>query len=143
MMLHVVNSTNIQTIEVNFLERGHTQMEADSMHSAIEGSKKSKSKLFSMNDWGKVILKARRKDKNERLHPYQHHALEYHNIYDFKELGLIRNKNVDVQGEKVNWMKVKALRFSKYPTSIIFYKNDPAATEWKQRYSWNTQCQKN
>ena len=45
---------------------------------------------------------------------------------------MIRNKNVDVQGEKVNWMKVKALRFSKYQTSIIFYKNDPAATEWKQ-----------
>ena len=40
------------------------------MHSAIEGSKKSKAKLFSINDWEKVILKARRKDKNERLHPY-------------------------------------------------------------------------
>ena len=85
-----------------------------------------------MNDWEKVMLKARRKDKNERFNPYQYHALEYHYIYHFKELGLIRNKNVDVQREKVNWMKVKALRFSKYQTFIIFYKNDPAATEWKQ-----------
>ena len=89
MMLHVVNSTNIETIEVNFLEPGHTQMEDDSKHSAIEGSKKSKSKLFSMNGWEKVVLKARRKYKNERLHPYQHHALEYHNIYDFEGLGLM------------------------------------------------------
>ena len=46
MLLYVVKTTSLETIEVNFLEPGHTQMEADSMHSAIEKSKKVHEIIF-------------------------------------------------------------------------------------------------
>ena len=80
-------NTNLETIEVNFLEPGHAQMEADSMHSAIE----TWTKLFCMNDWEKVIPGARRTDK--RIQPCVYHGWEYHQIYEFKEIELIKNKN--------------------------------------------------
>ena len=83
LMLYVVKCTNLETIEVNFLVPGHTQIEADSMHSAIENSKKPKSKLFTMLQ-EKVILDARRTGKKKRIHPYTYHGLEYRDIYDFK-----------------------------------------------------------
>lgn len=40
LFLHLTQTTNIEIIEQKFLESGHSQMEVDSMHSAIENSKK-------------------------------------------------------------------------------------------------------
>jgi hypothetical protein len=46
-LLHTLqNSGNLETIEHNFLESGHTQMECDSMHSMIEQAKKRTSIIF-------------------------------------------------------------------------------------------------
>ena len=46
-LLYVIKeSAFIQTIEQKFLESGHTQMECESMHSAIEQAKKKSNIYF-------------------------------------------------------------------------------------------------
>jgi hypothetical protein len=48
-------------IDHQFLESGHTQMECDSMHAAIEFAKK-KNEIFVPQQWATVIRMDRRKD---------------------------------------------------------------------------------
>lgn len=61
MLLAVVQDSSITFVEQNYLERGHTQMAVDSMHSAIESAAKNVS-IYSLNDWSNVLKAARRKD---------------------------------------------------------------------------------
>ena len=124
MLLFVVTTTQLQKITVNFYEPGHTHMECDSMHSAIETSKQTK-KLFSMKDWEDVIINARTRDKNLKRHPYQYHRLTFESFYNLKGVNVIKNRAVNTNGEKVNWMKIKSLEFCKDENHLNFYKNDP------------------
>jgi len=50
---------NVDTIEQKFLEPGHTQMEVDSMHAAIDHHKKNL-KVSSPNEWPILLHSARR-----------------------------------------------------------------------------------
>ena len=78
--LHAVtNIDHLESIDHKFLESGHTQMECDSMHSAIEFAK-SKTEIFVPSQWDTVILMARRKD------PYLVVPLKYSDIWDFKQV---------------------------------------------------------
>ena len=100
-------------------------MEADSMHGTIKKSKKNK-KLYSMEDWKKVTLDARKKNKNGTRHPCELNLLAYNHFYDFKGMKLIRNKNIDVNKKKVNWMEAKGSKVIKAEPHSLYYKDDPA-----------------
>lgn len=78
-MLHYIcqNNPNIESIEIKFLESGHTQMEVDSMHSVIEREKKGRT-IYSPTEWGTVVRGARRK------HPYKVNELNHSDFYDTK-----------------------------------------------------------
>ncbi|CAF4889569.1 unnamed protein product [Pieris macdunnoughi] len=59
MLLYAVKKIeHLNQIELKFLESGHTQMECDPMHSAIESAKKHKS-AFTMTDWINIFRSAR------------------------------------------------------------------------------------
>lgn len=112
-LLHAVKTiANLQTIELKFLEPGHTQMEADSMHSAIERAKKGM-KIFSPLEYPTIIKAARKKQ------PYEVHKLFHHDIFDLKHL-----KNQTIQGKlnAVSWLKIKHLKFEKKKPCTIFVK---------------------
>ena len=49
-LLHVVRTSSVSIIEQKFLESGHSQMEADAMHSSIEHAKK-KVPIFHPDQW--------------------------------------------------------------------------------------------
>ena len=58
-LMHAVTTLpNIETIDHKFLESGHTQMECDSMHSAIEFARK-KTEIYVPQQWSTVIRMAR------------------------------------------------------------------------------------
>jgi len=59
LLLHAVQSLPIDVIEHKFLVPGHTMMECDSMHSAIEYAQKNLS-VFSLHEWINVLKTARR-----------------------------------------------------------------------------------
>ena len=111
-----MNLPNIEIIDHKFLESGHTQMECDSMHSAIEFAKK-KTELYIPSKWATIIRMTRRKN------PYYVVPLQYEDIYYFKEVtkSTLKYSKVDSEGIKVNWMKIKWLRFSKNDVEHVLF----------------------
>ena len=70
-LVYAININNkLEIINQNFFERGHSEMEADSMHSAIEQAKKCTS-IFVPSQWATVISMARKR------HPYIGTPLKY------------------------------------------------------------------
>lgn len=69
----------LETIEIKFLEVGHTQMEVDSMHSIIERAKKNKM-IFSPLEWPLIIR------GEKRTNPYKVTVLEFDKFHDLKKL---------------------------------------------------------
>lgn len=49
LFLYMVQNTHLERIQHNFLEKGHSYMEVDSMHSAIGNAKKNIA-IYTMND---------------------------------------------------------------------------------------------
>jgi len=82
LLLLAAQTLPFQTIEMKFLETGHTQMEVDSMHSAIECYKK-KIKVSSRVEWPVVLQLARRSN------PYVVREMEQHEFFDLHELQII------------------------------------------------------
>ncbi|XP_053372947.1 uncharacterized protein LOC128546452 [Mercenaria mercenaria] len=78
----VTTIPGLKITDHKFLESGHTHMECDSMHSAIEFAK-SKTKTFVPGQWETVISMARRKS------PYNVVSLKF---YDFKNFKSARTK---------------------------------------------------
>ena len=113
----VVNLANIEIIDHTFLESDHTQMECESMHSAIEFAKK-KIEIYIPSQWATIIRMARK-------NPYYVVPLQYEDIYDFKEVNksTLKYSKVDSEGIKVNWMKIKWLRFSKNDAEHVLFKH--------------------
>lgn len=115
-LLYAVNSIDhINVIEQKFLESGHTYMECDSMHSAIEFAKKHTA-VFCLSSWKSIFEVARRK------HPYKVHQLEHRDFFDCKAISeqLIKNRCKNEDGETVNWLKIKVIRFEKSTYKIQY-----------------------
>lgn len=114
-LLNIISrNPNIQVIEQKFLESGHTQMECDSMHAAIEHAKKQTS-LYIPEQWDTIFQMARRNN------PYSVVPLRYDNFYDLKKYAKDNFKNFKTtsEGTKVNWLKVKVLKVEKsHPDQI-------------------------
>ena len=105
--LYAVNSIDHLTeIQHTFLETGHTHLECDSMHSAIEHAKKHV-KVNSIDQWEGILTMARRKK------PYKVTRLQYSDFYNLKAFvtATVSNKAIDTDGQSVNWHKVRSLCF--------------------------------
>ena len=98
-------NNNLEIINQIFFERGHSEMEADSMHSAIEQAKKCTS-IFVPSQWATVISMARKRD------PYIVIPLKYDQFKDLKKL--------KIDGKSVNLIKVKWLQYRKTAPDSIF-----------------------
>lgn len=117
-MLYIVNKTNIDTVNMKYMESGHTYLEADSMHSTIERARKHK-KIYSTEEWGLLIQMSRKKPK-----PYDVKIQKFNDIFDLTSLGkvVMHNKTINTKGETVSWLKIKWLKFDKTKPFIIQYK---------------------
>ena len=101
LMLAVNEIDHIKIIDHKFLESGHTHMECDSMHAAIEFAKK-KTQINVPSQWETVITMARRNK------PYHVEILRYSDFIDFNKL---KSQNLKVgntdSGMKVSWSQMK------------------------------------
>lgn len=129
LFLYLVQNTHLEVIQHNFLEKGHSYMEADSMHSAIERAKKHVS-IYTMNDLLNIFKLARsNRLRNKRSGPYKVKELQFGDFFDLKSLGnaLITNKSKDDKGNQVQWLKIKVMRYEKSkPGRILFNYSDLA-----------------
>ena len=117
-LLHVViKHQSIKVIDHKFLESGHTQMECDIMHYAIEFAKR-KTEIFVPQQWATVVPMARRKD------PYLIVPLKYGDIYDFKDLvkTSMKFRKEDTKGGKINWLQIRWLRYMKEKSDCLLFK---------------------
>ncbi|CAH1643294.1 unnamed protein product [Spodoptera littoralis] len=125
-LLYLVHThRTIKVLEQKYLESGHSYMEVDSMHSAIEKEKKY-TDTFSIIDWKGIMQRARSKRQNKNVNPYKVTELSYQDMIDVKSLSskIIKNTTIAENGEKVCWLKIKCLRFQKDLPGFIKYRYD-------------------
>ena len=127
MCMHCVQEfPNLETIEQKFFEPGHSEMEADSMHSAIQ-SKAKRVEIQTPYDWDNVIRMARSNPK-----PYSVERLSHDNFLNWKKYAKIRmwkNFKSDVNRNRIQWLKIRQIRYSKSHVGGFEYKYSFAEDE--------------
>ncbi|CAL8094746.1 unnamed protein product [Orchesella dallaii] len=108
-----------------YLEKGHTQMEVDSVHSVIERALKGKP-IYHPMDYVEITRKARRKGP-----AYEALNMEHNMFLDYSRAGTMRYSDIR-PGSKPGDPCVTDLRELRYnPSGIIEYKLDHSS-EWQQ-----------
>jgi hypothetical protein len=110
---------NIKIIDQKFLESGHSHMECDSMHAAIEKAKKNAT-IFVPAQWYSIFGMARNP-------PYTVIPLEHSYFLDFKFLAkrTMVNTKKDEDKEPVSWLKLKWIRYTEDDNTLLFKYNIP------------------
>lgn len=100
MFLYAVQNTHLKVITHNFLESGHSHMECDGMHSAIE---KERQCLYNA-PLGNIFHKAR------RWPPYKVINMCHGDFHDLQNLSqqTMKNKRRDEDGHVFNWLHVES-----------------------------------
>ncbi len=116
-ILAAAQQFSFETITLCFLESGHTQMEVDSMHSAIENTKK-RLDLYTVDAFKVMLQTARQQPRN----PYSVSELQFSSFLDFKTLASVHfpPKLVGPDKSAIKWLKLKALRVVKGNIDQIF-----------------------
>ena len=117
---------NLQSIGLTFLEVGHTHMECDSMHAAIENASRH-AKIFIPNDWFNIVTLAKKKGEPYKVHRLNHN--DFKNYKDYRE-NCMPNTRIGTDGSILNWKTVKSVYFQKRHPQKLFYKNE----YWDQDY---------
>ena len=102
-LLYLLNK--LETLEIinhKFFERGHSHMESDTIHSAVERAKTNTPVYVPVN-WYTVIVKARKKNL------YVVVLIKYRDVLDFRSFNkdYCPNMKFTVDGDRINWLKVK------------------------------------
>lgn len=118
MMLYAMQSSQLECIDLKYMESGHSYLEADSMHSTIEKAKRH-CKVYTTREWELIIAGARKTPR-----PYVVKRLFHRDFLDLKQMSqtIIRNRTKNIKGEVVNWLQIKWLRFEKHRPYVIQYK---------------------
>ena len=119
-MLHAVQQIDhLETIDLKYMESGHSYMEVDSMHATIENAR-THQRIYTPREWQVVIRGARK-----RPHPYDVKVLKHTDFVDIKELAAkkINNRTRNTDGGIVNWLNIKWLRFEKSAPHTMQYKH--------------------
>ncbi len=115
-MLHAVNTTHLNIIDMKFMESGHSMMEVDSMHAAIE-TKRKHQKLYNIShEWAMICTAARERK------PHHVTELNFADFQDFHKLAdrIVLNRNMSTSGQEVKWLDVKWFRFiTAKPNNIL------------------------
>ena len=117
-LMHAVSVLPIKIIDHKFLIPGHTMMECDSMHSAIEFSQRHLS-VYSVHEWVNIIQLARKQN------PYKVRVMSFDDFKDLKALAskMITNRRTFSAGT-CNWMQIRWLRVEKQSPNQVLFKTD-------------------
>jgi predicted RNA binding protein with dsRBD fold (UPF0201 family) len=99
-------------------------MEVNSMHSAIEYAQKHVLVVI-MRDWMN-IFKITRSNRNRNADKYACQEWKFDDLKNLKKLPayLIQNRIRDSMNRKVQWLKIKRMRYEKEKPNIIFFSYD-------------------
>ena len=124
---YIVTETLIESIEVCYFVKGHTENSADTVHSMIEGAKVSNVQLPS--EWPVIFRNIDSKELTLRVT-----EMKYTDFIDLKAwMTSFPNWYRDAEGETIiNWMTVKLFRFMKDKPHVMFFKNSYHEKEYQQ-----------
>lgn len=102
---------NLETIHIKFFTPGHSQMECDSMHSAVGTEFKRVGKALWPGDWKTIARSARKKGDK----PYNVHDIQGNDIFDWKAFAKtqLTIRKTDVDGKRVLFNKMCWFQFKK------------------------------
>ena len=130
LLIYLVHTEKrFQIITQNFLESGHTFMEVDSMHSAIESESKYR-EIYSMTEWANVFRNARRSKKSYEVHMLDQKLLSDH---------IVKNCKKDEEGNTLNWLLIKSLEVRADTPKSFFYRYSYAEPFKQVVYDGSTQ----
>lgn len=117
--------SSAEIIDLKYLESGHSMMECDSMHATIERAKKNR-KVYLPEEYELIASLARQKP-----HPYEVKRMTHSDFFDLHELAAkcIRMRKQDVNGEPIQWLKIKWFRFIR-GSSVVHFKYDVEAEQF-------------
>jgi hypothetical protein len=115
-----------------FLEPGHTQNEADSVHALIERTKKN-AKIYIPAQWYSLIASAK-----VNGHPYVVKEVDQSDIFDLKQFVNDTNWDKDDKNRKIAWSKVKEVRVQAETPNIVQFKANLLDPEYRQVVLYST-----
>lgn len=101
-----------------FLEKGHTQNEADSVHALIERTAKNKL-IYTPDEWYTLVRWAKQNSP-----PYTVVEVDQDLVLDFKAWLQTKNWAKDTNSEKISWNKVREVKVQGNNPDIIEFKYD-------------------
>lgn len=108
--------SHADVIDLKYLESGHSHMECDSMHAAIERARERK-KVYSPNEYAIIFELARRTPR-----PYVVNHLSHSDFYDLRDVAdkILFNRTRDENGHSVSWLTIKWFRFVRGEFKVYF-----------------------
>lgn len=120
MLVYAVNFIDhLNTVDVKYLESGHSYLNCDSMHANIERKMKHR-KVYTPPEV-RVIMETAR--INPR--PYNVRMMNYSDFFNIKKLSdrIMKNWKVNEENDKIRWLNIKWFRIEK-GSDCILYKYD-------------------
>ena len=118
MLWYCLKKFNLKSITHKYLEKGHTQTEGDSMHSAVESASK-KVPVYTTGQWATIVRSARQKK------PYIVTEMTLKDFSNFKQLSTnIKNFEKTTEGHKVSWNSIKILKLDAKTPNKFQYQTD-------------------
>lgn len=120
MCLYSVQNMPINTITHTYFERGHSQMEGDSVHATIEKATK-KHDMFGPTDWMTAVSNCKVSEPR-----YKVLEVDTSDIKDFKDLAdhTVSNRHKAPDGSTLQWTKVHVFEYRKSEPNRIYFKYD-------------------
>jgi hypothetical protein len=128
-LLHTVQTNeNLYVVDVKYMESGHSYLEVDLMHSAIERARRHQN-IYSPQEWEAVIRGARKTGR-----PYEVQRLVHSDFLAVKQLakGIMKKRSRNQKDDLVNWLSIKWFRFDKTRPYVIQYKYSVMDVEFNQ-----------
>lgn len=107
-----------------FLEVGHTHMEVDSMHAAIERKVKYE-EIFDENEWVDHIKNSKKSSDDNPANAYEIIKVgEDLQVLSFKQLVEAQNWKYDTERKEIKWTNVKEIHFDPTTPKLVSIKYD-------------------
>lgn len=113
---------NIEVVDHKFLEPGHTHLECDSDQAVIEKKKKgTEVNIFTPRDWLVFISSIERKCGGKMFHVHDRLDGGF-KAWSKLQRGSLVNRKKDTAGNKVEWLKIRWMRYDKSAPGQIQFK---------------------
>ena len=127
LLWYALNTLGLTEIMQTYFVSGHSQNEADGVHSRIEQTS-DKIDIFTTPQWASCIRSARRKPPM-----FQVNEMDLKDFWDIKEISnQIKNFDLDTNRMRISWLKVKRIRIKNTDPNVIDMSYDYEDNSWFQ-----------